>query len=95
MSFTSLLSRSALSRPIGVGLFAQSMWLMSTSNRAQCNTPADPSNPLLNKDGLPLFKQIKPAHVQPALEHDLARLKTDLKGNLVIHRDHLSGEKTR
>lgn len=81
MSFTALLSRASLARPLGVGLFAQTV-LIAHHSRATCESVQSElnNNPLMKKDGLPLFKEIQPSHIVPALQADLNQLKTDFKG---------------
>eukprot|EP01031_Cornospumella_fuschlensis_P043668 gene43668-53401_t len=87
MSSFAFLSRSAFTRPIGVGLLTHT--LFSVTHKATCEplkhssaiSAVDlASNPLLQKDGLPKFKEIKAEHIVPALEHDLNSLKTSFQG---------------
>ena len=85
---TALLLRSYLARPLGVGL--ASHLLLVHNNKARCDhsrlsstscTSVDlnESNPLLDQKSVPRFDKILPAHVVPAVQHDLQRLQTDFK----------------
>lgn len=40
------------------------------------------NNPLLKKNSLPLFGQIKADHILPAVEYDLSNLKTNFQSEL-------------
>ena len=49
----------------------------SARRKASCAASTiDVSNPLKDKTGLPKFSEIKPDHVLPAVEEDLATLKS-------------------
>ena len=49
----------------------------SSRSRASCAASTiDASNPLKDKTGLPKFAEISPEHVLPAVEEDLATLKS-------------------
>ncbi|RYG69451.1 M3 family peptidase [archaeon] len=96
MSTFAFLSRSALTRPIGVGLLTHTLFSVTQKSRAASCEPLKnaaavsavdlASNPLLQKDGLPKFKEIKSDHIVPALEHDLNKLKTSFQGTESSHR---------
>jgi hypothetical protein len=53
-----------------VALFTSTMYLSS-------EVRANGANPLFDFHALPRFKDIKPEHVQPALDTTLSQLKTD------------------
>ncbi len=83
-----LLMKRNLAKPLGIGLLSHALVMGSSARKTSCegvikasaSTVAHHDNPLLKKDGTPLFREIKPEHVVPALEHDLSKLKHDFKG---------------
>ncbi len=48
--------------------------------RSMSSFTAGATNPLLDKESLPKFEEIKVEHVVPALQEDLQQLKTQFKG---------------
>lgn len=88
----SLLFKRSLAKPLGIGLISHSLLVNSSTRKSRCDgvlkasasTLAFSENPLLKKEGTPLFREIKSEHVVPALEHDLSELKRDFKGNAVL-----------
>lgn len=87
----SVLLQRGFTRPLGIGIISHSLFLHASSRTATCDASlkASPStNPLLWKDGIPRFKEIKPEHVVPALEADLSKLKEEFKGT--IHFDDIN-----
>ena len=90
-----LLRYSSAYRPLGLGLLSSGLLL---TNRAKCENTTKFStevcatvpkelaaNPLLQKEGLPKFRQIKPADVVPAIEFDMNQLKKNFEGKLSAH----------
>lgn len=83
---------TCMKRSLGVGL--ASALIASKPSRLGPNSPSITnrfisacdasnmdlkSNPLMKNDGLPLFNEIKPEHVVPALEHDISELKANFQ----------------
>lgn len=88
---TSYLFRSTCARPLGIGILSNALLFGATSKHTRCDvtsrlhsTATSPddlgSNPLNKKNHLPLFAQIEPKHVIPAVQHDLSKMKTEFLG---------------
>jgi hypothetical protein len=67
-AFTSFTSFSPMA-PIASKMFSTSV----------CDAANNSNNPLMKNSGLPLFGEIKADHVVPALEEDIASLKTNFQ----------------
>lgn len=80
-------SKALTFRSYGVGLFSSAFLSHNYSRRAGCE-PLRVStyiNPLSRKDSLPLFNEIKPDHILPAVENDLSGLKKEFAGKNAYH----------
>jgi oligopeptidase A len=80
--FTMSILYRAMSLRVGAGLLSASMFSNAHNRRAACDSVRKVSsiaitNPLLNKNSLPLFKEITAVDILPAIQHDLSQLKTD------------------
>ncbi len=67
---------------VGAGLLSASLFSNAHNRRAACDSVRKVSsiaitNPLLKKNSLPLFKEITAIDILPAIQADLAQLKTD------------------
>ena len=76
-------------RSYGAGFLSSAYITHNLSRRSNCeplSTTARAAsvslhnNPLMNKKSTPLFAEIKPEHILPAIQQDLTSLKTDFSG---------------
>lgn len=87
---TLLKALSLRSYGVGAGFLSSAYLTHNLSKRAVCEparqlsttSVALASNPLLKKDSTPLFAEITNDHILPAVQKDLASLKTGFSGNL-------------
>eukprot|EP01032_Pedospumella_encystans_P037618 gene37618-42607_t len=73
-------------RTYGAGFLSSAFITHNVSRRTTCeplsstagaaSTASLANNPLMNKKSTPLFAEIRPEHILPAMQHDLASLKT-------------------
>jgi len=79
-------------RTYGAGFLSSAYITHNVSRRTTCeplsstaraaSTANLANNPLMNKKSTPLFAEIRPEHILPAMQHDLASLKTGFAGKL-------------
>jgi hypothetical protein len=72
-------------RSYGAGFLSSAYLTHSLSKRARCEPLSTTSssltnNPLMNKKSTPLFAEIKSEHILPAIDQDLAALKSGFLG---------------
>jgi hypothetical protein len=84
MIMASQLFRRSFARPLTIGALGLTNAFVMSTQKSNCDFDGmvipSSSNPLMKKDGLPLFKEIKPEHAVPAVEHDLKKMKHDFEG---------------
>lgn len=78
----SSLFRVNMMRPLTIGLASQVAYLSYTNSRVNCESVGKSThvNPLLQQQSLPRFREIAPADVVPAIQHDISQLKKDFSG---------------
>lgn len=87
-------------RSYGAGFLSSAYITHNISRRTNCeplsstaraaSTTSLATNPLMNKKSTPLFAEIRPEHILPAMNHDLASLKTGFAGKFLHSETHFT-----
>lgn len=94
---TLLKALSLRSYGVGAGFLSSAYLTHNLSKRAVCEptsrqmssaSVALANNPLLKKDSTPLFAEITNEHILPAVQKDLASLKTGFSGKFLCRFCH-------